>query len=919
MPSGLISPALASRNGDHMDKAYEPQHDKKWQELWDKAQVAKPEVSQKLHVKPTGKPFTILMPPPNVTGALHQGHALFLALQDLLTRWHRMLGDNSLYLPGTDHASISMQMQVVKRLESQGIEYRSLGREGFLKKCWEWIDEYQPRIRGQIRSIGTSCDWTREKFTMDPELNKAVTRAFVEFHKKGLVYRAEKLVNWSPKGQTVLSDLEVVFKEQEGSLWHLRYPLAHDPKTYLIVATTRPETMLGDTAVAVHPEDPRYKHLIGKTVKLPIVDREIPIVGDAFVDREFGSGAVKITPAHDFNDFEVGERHKLPKINIFTPTAALVGGLPGKAAAWAGKDRFEARKLVVAEFEAAGLLEKIDKHQNRIGTSEKWGEVVEPYLSYQWFLKMDGMAAKAKKAVESGKIEIVPHEFHNQFMRWMEGIHDWCISRQLWWGQQIPAYHCTKCAHIEVADTAPAQCAKCGGSVKQDDDVLDTWFSSGIWPISTLGWPDPQAKDLKTFFPTSILETGFDILFFWVARMVMMTLELTDEIPFEKVYMHPMVRDEHGQKMSKTKGNVIDPLEIMHEMGADSLRLTLNGLCVQGRDLRLSQERLDGYKAFINKVWNATRFVLMATGTLDGAHAESAATASAPRLDARKRPQLAKDAPLHDRWILARLDATARDLNQAWSQFRIQEATELLYHFVWNDLCDWYLECSKTSKESSAPVLVHVLGEALKMLHPIIPHVTEELWHELPGVPKEAFLAVQSFPLGEGFPQPELLAEFDFVQRAVSSVRNLRAESKVPPSKVLGVAQVIGAEARSRAALEANLPLVRHLAKVEGLSFGAAAASGPVTKVIVPAIEAGKNLEIAFALTELKDVGEEKLRLKKEIETFAKLVAAQEGKLNNKGFTDRAPPEVVDKERIKLAEYKDKLVKTEQVLKELGQ
>ncbi len=884
-----------------MDKAYEPKHDIKWQERWDREKLASPEKARARHPAPTSKTFTIMMPPPNVTGVLHQGHALGGALQDALIRWHRMQGNDALFLPGTDHASIAVQMQVVKHLESKGINYRDLGREKFLEACWDWIRDYQPRIYQQLKSMGLSCDWDRVRFTMDPELNVGVSTAFVRLYEKGLIYRAEKLVNWSPKGQTVLSDLEVIYKEQEGSLWHFRYPMADNGKEFLVVATTRPETMLGDTAVAVHPDDERYKKYIGRKVRLPIVNREIPVIADTYVEKDFGSGVVKITPAHDFNDFEVGNRHQLPRINVFTPTAHIVDGLPAEAAALGGLDRFQAREKVVEAFKSKGLLEKIEKHNNRVGTSERWGEVVEPYLSYQWFLKLQGAAQRAADHAVSGELEIVPREFHNQFLRWMEDLHDWCISRQLWWGHQIPAYHCQGCGNIEVKVVAPKKCAKCSSEkIAQDKDVLDTWFSSGLWPMSTLGWPNKEASDYKKFFPTQVLETGFDIIFFWVARMVMMSLELEDQLPFQKVYLHPMVRDEDGQKMSKTKGNVIDPLDISRELGADTLRLTLNALCVQGRDLRLSRERLESYRNFINKVWNATRFVLMN---------ESAANAG----DWRKRPT---PKHLHDQWILGRLDATARSVAVSWSEYRMQEAAELLYHFFWSDFCDWYLEASKSTRADSDLVLKHVLAESLKLLHPLCPHVTEELYHELPGVQESEFLMCQKFPEGSAFPDPRVDAEFTFLKNFVTGIRNLKAESKVPPTKKIRV-WIRDADEKTVSVLRKSMAVITSLAKLEDLQFEGAAPTGPVTQVVVPAVEVAQNISIEVPLSELKDLKEEYRRVEKEALEAEKLFEVQKKKLSNESFVARAPAEVIEKERQKLAEYQDRLSRTQQLLKEL--
>ncbi len=900
-----------------MDKAYEPTiHDSKWQKQWQENFLGKPEEDRKRHRAPTGKNWSIMMPPPNVTGVLHQGHALGISLQDVLARWRRMAGDEVLYLPGTDHASIAVQMSVARHLfETKKIDYRSLGREGFLKECWDWIEAYKPRIVSQIRRLGTSCDWSREAFTMDPNLNGAVTAAFIELHKRGLIYREERLVHWSPKGQTVLSDLEVTNEEREGQIWHIRYPIeGGGPSRFLVVATTRPETLLGDVAVAVHPDDPRFKSLIGKSVKLPFVDRTVPIIGDTFVDLEFGTGAVKITPAHDHNDFEVGARHKLPRINVFTKSATIVEGLPGTAAQFSGLDRFEARKRIVSELDQLGLLEKIEKHTLRLGLSERWGDVVEPFLSTQWYLKMTQMGDRALKVVQTNQVQIIPEEFRNQYLRWLEGIKDWCISRQLWWGQQIPAFHCVGCGQIEVSEKIPTKaCAKCSQTKwEQDPDVLDTWFSSGLWPFSTLGWPDKNNNDLKKFYPNAVLETGFDIIFFWVARMIMFGQEFLGQAPFSKVLLHPMVRDEKGQKMSKTKGNVKDPLEIAERMGADTLRLTLNALCVQGRDLKLSDERIEGYKHFINKVWNATRFVLMETSVSE------ASWKARPKNLTSLSANLS--ANLSDRWILACLDATAREVSKAWDEFKMQEAAEKIYHFFWNDFCDWYLESTKTRRKEAQPVLLYVLSEALKILHPICPHVTEELYAQLPGVAPGEFLCWQKFPSGEGFPDVEALAEFRFLQEVIGAIRNLRSENKVSPAKKIRVyANVRPETQKSLSILRANGELIENLAKTTAVDFVEQELTEPHSKAVVAALEAGKAVEFSIPIKDLVDVAEEKTRLEKEKIQLEKLLSAQHGKLQNPQFVERAPKEVIDKERLKLSEIEDKLNRVQKTLSELGQ
>lgn len=892
-----------------MEKAYEPSvHDSKWQKIWQDNHLGEPESDVKNHPHQNGEKFVVMMPPPNVTGVLHQGHALGISLQDVLARWHRMRGAEVLYLPGTDHASIAVQMSVARHLAEKKIDYRSLGREGFLRECWSWIETYKPRILGQIKRLGTSCDWSRLKFTMDPDLNRAVIFAFCELYRKGLIYRAERLVHWSPKGQTVLSDLEVINEERDGFIWHIRYPLVSNPNKFLIVATTRPETLLGDVAVAVHPEDTRYKSLVGQKVKLPIVEREIPIIADAFVEKDFGSGAVKITPAHDHNDFEVGVRHGLERINVFTKEASIIAGLPGEGAKYAGLERFEARKRIVSRLEELGLLEKTEKHKMRLGFSERWGDVVEPFLSTQWYLKMGEMGQRALGVVQNGSLEIIPEEFKNQYLRWLEGLKDWCVSRQLWWGQQIPAFHCQKCANFEVCESEPQKnCAKCGQkSWQQDTDVLDTWFSSGLWPFSTLGWPD-KTEDLKKFYPNSVLETGFDIIFFWVARMIMFGQEFLGEAPFKKVLLHPMVRDEKGQKMSKTKGNVKDPLEIADRMGADTLRLTLNALCIQGRDLRLSDERIEGYKNFINKVWNATRFVLMDESVKDSSWQD--------------RPKNLSH--VADRWILASLDSTAREVAKCWESYRMQEAAEKIYHFFWNDFCDWYLEISKSRRQEAQPILLYVLSEALKILHPICPHFTEELYSYLPGVKSTSLLCWQKFPEGAQFPDFASMSEIKFLQDFIGAIRNLRSENKVPPSKKIRVIIPHSKEIRlSIDSVKKNSDWVKLLAKLDSLEFveGLLAEAGnqPVSTFVVTAIEAGRTFEACVPVKDLVDVADEKLRVKKEMEQLEKLKASQESKLQNPQFVERAPKEVVDKEKIKLSEMVEKLSKIAKTLEDLN-
>jgi valyl-tRNA synthetase len=812
-----------------------------------------------------------------------------LTLEDTLTRWERMRGKRTLYLPGTDHASIAVQMQVVKHLQAQGIDFQKIGREKFLEECWKWIESYQPRIYGQIKAMGVSCDWSRVKFTMDEDLNRAVNHAFVQLYKKKSIYRAQKLVNWCPKSLTVLSDIEVIFEEKNGKLWHIRYPLKDNPSEFLIVATTRPETLLGDVAVAVHPEDERYKKWIGKELLLPFTDRSIPVIADDFVDKSFGSGVVKITPAHDFTDFEVGVRHSLPILNVFTPDAKIIEGLPAEAASFAGLDRFVARAKIVDRLKEMNLLEKEEAHTNRVGISERGGVPVEPYLSYQWFCKMDGMAASVVEDLKNDAFRFVPHEFENQFLRWMENIRDWCISRQLWWGHAIPVYHCLSgsCQHVEVSEVAVEKCTKCGASTKPDADVLDTWFSSALWPFSTLGWPH-NTEDFKKYYPTQVLETGFDILFFWVARMLMMGKELTGKIPFKHIYMHPLVRDEHGHKMSKSKGNTIDPLDIINSVGSDTLRMSLNALCVQGRDLRLSVDRIEGYRNFLNKIWNATRFVMMETEAGDW----------------RNRPA---SRGLTDDWIYSRLDDCAFKVNKAWEEFRVQEAAETIYHFAWNDFCDWFLEISKSDRKGSQNILLYVLSEILKILHPICPHLTEELWHELPGVAEEESLAVQLFPKGK---EAQVIEEFKFLQDLVVAIRVLRNENKVAPGQKIKIySQLAGEES---VLLQKNLPWVTSLSKTE---FQLSSYEG-AHSVVTAALQ-GRSHSFKVPLTELVNVAEERVRLQKEISQIQAYIGTLNSKLSNEGFLARAPQNVVDIEKNKLREAEDKIQKLSDNLKQL--
>jgi len=882
-----------------MEKAYNPlEHDTKWQKFWESGDFSSPEAVEKHHKKPTGESYTIMMPPPNVTGVLHQGHALFLALQDGITRWRRMKGDAALYLPGTDHASIAVQMQVVKHLEKKGVNYKELGREKFLEECWAWVEHYRPRIYSQLKKMGASCDWSRVKFTLDESLNAAVTKAFCELYKKGLIYQDDKLVNWTPKGQTVLSDLEVVYEERQGFLWHIKYPLEEDPSKFVVVATTRPETMLGDTAVAVHPEDERYKDLVGKHIKLPIMGRKIPIIADDFVEKDFGSGVVKITPAHDPNDFECGQRHKLERINILNKDGSLVDFKETDAKAFSGLDRFKARKKIVEWLKENDFLVKEEKHVNRVGLSDRFGDVVEPFLSRQWFVKADVLAKKAHDLVKQGKIEIVPNEFANQYAHWMENMHEWCISRQLWWGHKIPAYY-----HKETGDVVVSENGNPDPALYiQDEDVLDTWFSSALWPFSTLGWPNKDAADFKKFYPTQILETGFDILFFWVARMIMMGAELTDQAPFSKVWLHPMVRDEKGKKMSKTYGNVIDPIEIAEKYGADTLRLTLHALCIQGRDIHLGHDRIEGYRNFLNKVWNASKFVL--------SKATEEKEINFEQLD------------LSSKWILSKFQETIQSMEKSWSQFKMQEAAETFYHFYWTCFCDWYVEASKLSQDTEkvAAVLFQVAEQSLRLLHPICPHVTEEIWHHFYPNKKEQSLSLESFPEynSKHFCQNSINV-FSFIQEFVGSLRSKRAELSIKPSQKIEV-NLLGWDDKSIKLYQSELALIKKMAKVSKFheieeAQTAQYKGNEFSLMFVLDAKKENNLNFSFKASDYIDKEAEIEKLKAESKKITPYCIGLEKKLSNDTFVSKAPQSVVDAERKKLTQAQSRLKEIESQLK----
>ncbi len=840
-------------------------------------------------------PFTIVIPPPNVTGSLHMGHALTVTIQDVLVRHKRMSGFNALWLPGTDHAGIATQMVVERELAKEGVSRFDLGREKFLEKVWEWKEIYHARITRQLEATGCSVDWSRERFTMDEGLSRAVREVFVRLYEEGLIYRDDRLVNWSPGCQTVISDLEVVDEEANGSMWHMAYPVA-DSDEQLVVATTRPETMLGDTAVAVHPDDPRYKHLIGREVELPLTGRRIPIVGDAIlVDMGFGTGAVKVTPAHDFNDFETGKRHDLPLIAVLDRDAKLNENAPE---AYRGMDRFDARRKIVEDLDALGLLVKIEPHALTLPTCQRSGSVVEPMLSKQWYVRAEPLARPAADAVRSGRTRIVPESWEKTYFHWMDNIRDWCISRQLWWGHQIPAWHCGACGEVTVTREDPTACAHCGGAeLTQDPDVLDTWFSSALWPFSTLGWPD-ETPDLRTFYPTTIMETGFDILFFWVARMMMMGIHFMGEVPFDTVLLHAMVRDAEGQKMSKTKGNVIDPLDVSHELGADSLRFTLASMAGHGRDIKLSLQAVEGNRNFVNKIWNACRFALL---NLEGFDPDAPPPGRLGRAD---------------RWILSRLDRVAETVNTALEGLAINEAANALYHFFWGELCDWYLELAKPSLYEEATdearaatrwTLANLLDAALRLLHPFLPFATEEIWESLPkpaGAPPA--LIVADYPQKGDFARDEAVeAEVELVQGVITGVRNIRGELNLGAGKA--VPAVLRAPDEATAALlEAERPVLERLGRLESLSVQV---GGERPKAA--AMQLAGDVEVHVPLAGLIDLAEELVRLDKELGKTQKLLKQVRGKLGNERFLANAPDEIVEKERAREAEHLAKLEKLE--------
>ena len=832
------------------------------------------------------KPYSIVMPPPNITGKLHLGHALDNTLQDMLIRFKRMQGYCTLWLPGQDHASIATEVKVENELLKQGLVKKEMGREAFLEKVWEWSDEYRERIRTQLKKMGCSADFTREAFTMDENLDKAVKHVFVKLYNEGLIYQGNRITNWCPKCQTALSDAEIEYKEQDGYFWHINYPLA-DGSGYLEIATTRPETLLGDTAVAVNPSDDRYKDLVGKMLKLPLTDREIPIIADDYVDVEFGTGCVKITPAHDPNDYEVGKRHGLKEIRIMDDKG-VINELGGK---YAGLDRYEARKAMVKDLEELGLLVKVKPHTHNVGTHDRCGTVIEPIISKQWYVKMESLAKPAIEVVKNKKTKFVPERFEKTYFNWMENIQDWCISRQLWWGHRIPVWYCKDCGEIIVAEETPNKCTKCSSTnLEQETDVLDTWFSSALWPFSTLGWPD-KTEDLEFFYPTSTLVTGYDIIFFWVARMIFSGIHNMGETPFDTVLIHGIIRDSQGRKMSKSLGNGVDPLEVIDTYGADALRFMLVSGNAPGNDIRYYPEKVEAARNFANKIWNASRFVMM---NLDR--------------DIMAKYKDCKEYSLADKWILSRMNTLVKEVTENMDKFELGIALQKIYDFMWTEFCDWYIELVKPAfygedektKGITYNVLYTVLNNGLKLLHPAMPFITEEIFTHLNE--EEESITVSSWPkYDEGLYNEVAEHEMDYVIEAIRNLRNVRAEMNVPPSRKAKVICYIGEEAKN--AFISGVPYIEKLASASEVVFIEDKKEVPANAVSLVV----KGGELFMPLLDLVDKDKELERLNKELSKLKGEIERIDKKLSNEGFVAKAPAQVVEGEKAKREKYVEML------------
>ena len=879
-------------------KAYESgKIEKKWYDFWLKQGYCSPKID------PNKKPFVIIMPPPNVTGELHLGHALTATLEDILVRWHRMKGDPTLWLPGTDHAGIATQVVVEQQLTKQGKTKSEIGREKFTKLTWEWANKRREDIRHQHQLLGASCDWARERFTLDEGPSKAVRTAFIRLYKKGLIYRGERMINWCPRCQTALSDLEVEHKDIVGHLYYIRYPLT-ESEGFVTVSTTRPETFLGDTAVAVNPEDKRYKKLIGKSVNLPIIDKEIPIIADDAVDTSFGTGALKITPAHDPTDFEVAQRHNLPLVDIMHPDATM----NKNAGPYQGLERFACRDKVLADLEDKKLLEKIEPYSHSVGHCGRCQTMIEPKVSLQWFVQTQPLAKAAIEAVRDGRVTIIPQRFAKIYFEWMENIRDWCISRQLWWGHRIPVWYCQDCGKLTVSVDEPSACTQCDSKqIIQDPDVLDTWFSSALWPHSTLGWPEDTA-DLRYFYPGSVMETGYDILFFWVARMIMMGLEDTGEIPFHTVYLHGLIRDESGEKMSKLRGNVINPAEAISKYGVDALRFALTTGTSPGNDINLGKGKLESSRNFVNKLWNATRFILR---SLDAERLETKATELQPQR-------------IEDQWIDSQLNKLVKNVTRLMEEFQFGEAEQQIYDFVWSKFCDWYIEIAKIrllsqSTPSPLPFLANTLEKSLRLLHPFMPFVTEELWQNLKQrLPDKgqmpASIMIAPYPLADD-KAFALEAErvMDSIIEIIRSIRNFRAQYKVKPSKWIE-ARVYTGELLS--SLIAEESMIETLAKVRPLTIlGRQKRGSTKDKDSVLVL---KEAEVVVPLAGMVDRLAEEKRLVKESEEIRERIAQLDARLRDKAFLTKAPSQVVEKEKEKLATLQDKLKRLHQELSQLS-
>ncbi len=861
-----------------LEKVYDPARveDKTYQ-FWEEGGYFHAEV------EPDKTPYTIVIPPPNITGKLHMGHALDETLQDILIRWRRMQGYNALWVPGTDHASIATEAKIVEAMRQEGITKEEIGREKFLERAWKWKETYGGHIVGQLKKLGSSCDWDRERFTLDEGCSKAVREVFAKLYEKGLIYRGERIINWCPHCLTSISDIEIEYAEKDGFFWHLGYPIVGTDEV-LEIATTRPETMLGDTAVAVHPDDKRYQHLIGKKVLLPLVNKEIPIVADSYVEMDFGTGVVKITPAHDPNDFEVGLRHNLPVINVFTEDAHINEN-GGK---YQGLTREECRKAIVKDLEAGGYLIKTEPYKHNVGTCYRCSTTVEPRVSKQWFVKMEPLAKPAIEAVRSHKTKFVPDRFEKIYFHWMENIKDWCISRQLWWGHQIPAWYCQDCGEMVVARENPTECPKCHSkNLVQDPDTLDTWFSSALWPFSTLGWPD-KTPELQHFYPTSTLVTGYDIIFFWVARMIFSGLEHMGETPFETVLIHGLIRDAQGRKMSKSLGNGIDPLEIIRDYGADALRFTLATGNSPGNDMRFSTEKVNASRNFANKLWNAARFILMNLS------------------DEIQTPDLPEKFTLEDKWMLTKYYSLVGEVTENLEKFELGLAVQKLYDFIWDVFCDWYIELCKTRLQTGGEtaldaqrMLVYVMNGALRLLHPFMPFITEEIWQALPHE-GESIMVAPWPQKKEGYPQEE--AAFEKIMAVIKGIRNRRAEMNVPPSKKAGIFIATAYQD----VFQQGTPFLTRLAYASHVEIGQEFDLKGAVQVVTDAAR------VFIPMDELIDKEKELARLAKEKAVCEKEIQGLTGKLSNQGFVSKAPAHVVEAERAKLEKQKERLTKIQE-------